>query len=240
MAIDGAGDAIGALVEESGGPSLSSYVLEHASIDLLREFAVHRSLYQRKEADPHSFALPRLGGRAKAALVEIQMDEYGHGEPGRAHAELFAESMVALDLDPTYGRYLHLAPAPTLATVNLMSHLALHRRLLAALLGHLALFEMTSVGPMGRYAEAMRRVGAPDAACEFYDVHVVADEHHGPLARARPGRRLRRRAPRRGRRSPCGAPRSPWRSRPASAITSSTSWTAGRSSLLGPDPASAA
>ncbi len=178
-----AGDEIAALVETSDGPSLSAFVVEHASVDILREFAIHRSLYQRKEADPHSFALPRVGGRAKAALVEIQMDEYGNGVPGRAHADLFAETMRALDLDPTYGRYVAHVPAVTMTTVNLITHLALHRRLLAALLGHLALFEMTSVGPMGRYAEAMRAIGAPDEACEFYDVHVVADEHHGPLAR---------------------------------------------------------
>ncbi len=178
-----AGDAIAAITEGGDGPSLSRYVHDHASPRLLREFAIHRSAYQLKEADPHSFALPRVRGAAKAAFVEIQMDEYGNGQPGQAHAELFAATMRWLGLDTTEGAYLPQLPAPTLATVNLISHLALHRRLLPALLGHLALFEMTSVRPMARYAAAMRRIGAPDPACEFYDVHVVADEHHGPLAR---------------------------------------------------------
>ncbi len=182
--VDGsAGDAIVRAIDEFEGPSLSGFILEHASLDVLREFAIHRSAYQLKEADPHTFALPRVSGAAKAAFVEIQMDEYGNGVPGRSHAELFATSMEGLDLDSTYGQHLPRLPAATLATVNLISHLALHRRLLPALLGHLALFEMTSVGPMGRYAEAMRRVGAPEQAIEFYDVHVEADEHHGPLAR---------------------------------------------------------
>lgn len=179
-----AGDAIDALVDAADGPSLSQYVLDHASPEILREFAIHRSAYQLKEADPHTFALPRFGGPAKSAFIEIQMDEYGDGVPGRSHAELFAISMDGLDLDPAYGHYLSRLPASTLATTNLMTHLALHRRLLPALLGHLALFEMTSVTPMGRYAAAMRAVGAPEAACAFYDVHVVADEHHGPLARS--------------------------------------------------------
>jgi hypothetical protein len=179
-----AGDTIEALVVAADGPSLSQYVLDHASPEILREFAIHRSAYQLKEADPHSFALPRFGGPAKSAFVEIQMDEYGNGVPGRAHAELFATSMDGLGLDPSYGRYLAALPATTLATTNLITHLALHRRLLPALLGHLALFEMTSVTPMGRYAAAMRKIGAPEEACVFYDVHVVADEHHGPLARS--------------------------------------------------------
>jgi hypothetical protein len=58
----------------------------------------------------------------------------------------------------------------------------LHRRLRGALIGHHALFEMTSVEPMGRYAAALRRSGAPEDACRFYDVHVDADEVHQRLA----------------------------------------------------------
>lgn len=178
-----AGDAIVATIDEADGPSLSEHVARSSSIDRMREFSIHRSAYQLKEADPHTFALPRLAGPAKAAFVEIQMDEYGEGRPGRAHADLFAKSMRALGLDDRYGHYVDRLPASTLATVNLITHLAFHRRLLPALLGHLALFEMTSVGPMGRYAAALRQLGMGDDACEFYDVHVEADEHHGPLAR---------------------------------------------------------
>jgi hypothetical protein len=149
----------------------------------LREFAVHRSAYQLKEADPHSYALPRLAsGPAKSAYVEVQGDEYGDGRPGAAHQELFADTMRGLGLDATYGAYLDVLPAETLATVNLLSVFGTSRRWLGACVGHLALFEMTSVGPMARYAAAIRRVTGSDAAARFYDVHVVADEHHQRLA----------------------------------------------------------
>ena len=143
---------------------------------------IHRSAYQLKEADPHTWAIPRYSGRSRAALVEIQMDEYGEGVPGKAHADLFAATMRALGLDPTYGAYLDQLPATTLASVNLASMFGLHRRWLPALLGHLALFEMTSVAPMGTYAAVVDRHGLGPEAREFYDVHVIADEHHGPLA----------------------------------------------------------
>jgi hypothetical protein len=49
--------------------------------------------------------------------------------------------------------------------------------------GHLALFEMCSVGPMGRYAAAIRRLGVDDRAAHFYDVHVEADAAHEVIAR---------------------------------------------------------
>lgn len=168
------------LARADGGPSLSARVAGHATLDQVRELAVHRSAYQRKEADPHSWAIPRFSGRAKAALIEIQADEYGGGVPGESHAELFAATMVALGLDPTYGRYLNRIPAVTLATTNLISLLGRQRRLRGALAGHLALFEMTSVGPMGRYAAGLRRLGV--GGTRFYEVHVEADAHHQHVA----------------------------------------------------------
>ncbi len=164
------------------GPSLSASMAARADRDELRELMIHRSAYQLKEADPHSWGIPRLAGRAKAAMVEIQFDEYGAGVPGRSHAELFATTMAALDLDTSYGHYLDRLPAVTLATGNLISLLGGQRRLLPALIGHLALFEMTSTGPMQRYSDALRAVGVDSAGREFFDVHVVADAHHSVVA----------------------------------------------------------
>jgi hypothetical protein len=147
------------------------------------EFLVHRSAYQLKEADPHSWAIPRLAGAPKAALVEIQADEYGGGRPERMHARLFADAMDALGLDPRYGAHLDLIPGVTLATVNLMSLCGLHRRLRGAITGHLALFEMTSSIPNRRYASGLRRLGVSDPrALAFFDEHVEADAVHENIA----------------------------------------------------------
>src|SRR5205085_4633526 len=132
-------------------------------------FLVNGSGYQLKEADPRSWALPRRHGGAKAALVEIQADEYGGGRAERIHAHLFAASMEALGLDPAYGAYLDHIPGPTLATVNLMSLFGLHRRHRGAIVGHLALFEMTSSLPNGRYAAGLRRLGYDSPATDFFD-----------------------------------------------------------------------
>jgi hypothetical protein len=177
-----AGRLIETAIADFEGPSLSGYLRDRGTRDEFAEFVVHRSAYQLKEADPHTWAIPRYSGPSRAALVEIQMDEYGNGKPGAAHADLFATTMHALDLDATYGAYLDRLPATTLATANLASMFGLHRRWLPALLGHLALFEMTSVEPMQRYAETVDRHGLGPDAREFYDVHVLADAHHGPLA----------------------------------------------------------
>jgi hypothetical protein len=172
-----------ALIDGGDGPSLSRWVEARGDLEHLAELAIHRSAYQLKEADPHTWAIPRLpAGRAKSALLRLQGDEYGNGQPHQSHAELFADTMGALGLDATYGEYLDAIPAVTLATVNLLSMFGLHRERIGACMGHLAVFEMTSVTPMTRYANAHRRVLGSDRGAAFYDVHVIADAEHEVIA----------------------------------------------------------
>jgi hypothetical protein len=147
-----------------------------------REYLTLRSVYHLKEADPHTFAVPRLSGRAKAAMVEIQADEYGGGTAERMHSELFAGLLRDLGLDPTYGALWDEAPAAAFASVNTMSLFGLHRRWRGAALGHLAAVEMTSSEPSRRYSAGLRRLGFDERTTVFYDEHVEADAVHEQLA----------------------------------------------------------
>src|SRR5690606_35389134 len=96
--------------------------------------------------------------------------------------ELYALTMDRLGLSPAYNHYLDALPGVTLATVNLVLLFGLHRRWVGALVGHLAVFEMTSVTTMARYAVALRRLDFDPWTCLFYDTHVVADAHHQTVA----------------------------------------------------------
>jgi hypothetical protein len=58
----------------------------------------------------------------------------------------------------------------------------LHRRHRGAIVGHLALFEMTSSIPNRRYGAGLRRLGYGEDATAFFDVHVVADAVHESVA----------------------------------------------------------
>jgi heme oxygenase-like protein len=173
---------LAAVVAADDGPSLSGYLRGRATHAQFREFVTHRSIYHLREADPHTWAIPRLAGAAKAALIEIQIDEYGGGVAGRMHQELFKQTMSWFDLDLAYGAHVDAAGAPTLATNNLMSWFGLHRRNRGALLGHLAAYEMTSSLPNRAYASGLRRLGGDTAATAFYDEHVEADAVHEQIA----------------------------------------------------------
>jgi hypothetical protein len=174
--------ALAALTAADDGPPLSAFLARKATVDQFAEFVAHRSVYHLKEADPHSFGIPRLAGPAKAALVEIQSDEYGGGRPDRMHQTMFAATMRSLGLDDGYGGYVDAVPAVTLATSNAISLFGLHRRLRGALAGHLAAFEMTSSEPNRRYGNGLRRLGGDAQATAFYDEHVVADAVHEQIA----------------------------------------------------------
>lgn len=176
------GEALFRIEAADEGVSLSRRLEATADLEEFREFVVHRSLYQLKESDPHSWAIPRLNGPAKTALLEVQGDEYGGGRPERMHSVIFAKTMRALGLDDRENAYLDRIPGPTLATVNLMSAFGLRRERRGAIVGHLAMFEMTSTQPNRRYGNALRRLGFDENATDFYDEHVEADAVHENIA----------------------------------------------------------
>ncbi|WP_342001548.1 iron-containing redox enzyme family protein [Microbacterium sp. LWH7-1.2] len=170
------------LTAPSHGPSVSRFVAKKADRRQLDEFLIIKSIYTLREADPHSWAIPRLTGRAKAALVEIQSDEYGGGDPGRVHAAIFAGTMRGCGLDDTYAAYVDQVPAIVLASQNMMSMFGLSHRLRGATVGHLAAFEMTSSLPNRSYGDGFRRHGFGPDVTWYFDEHVEADAVHEQIA----------------------------------------------------------
>jgi hypothetical protein len=175
-------DALFTLTAEPGGPSLAKYVAKKATLEQVHELLVQRSVYTLREADPHTWAIPRLTGRAKAALVEIQADEYGGGRPDRVHQHIYAGTLRGAGLSDEYGAYVDHVPAITLASFNVMSMFGLNRRFLGAIVGHLTAYEMTASIPCRLYADGMRRHGMPPEVTHYFDEHVEADAVHEQIA----------------------------------------------------------
>lgn len=170
------------LVESYESVPLAGHLQRKATAEQVREFLVHRSIYQLKEADPHTWVVPRLSGAPKVALVELQFDEYGAGRHQRMHARMFADTLEACGLDATYGAYIDEVPAQTLSVSNAVSMFGLHRRLRGAAMGHLAAFEATSSLPARRVAMGLRRLDFPPVAAAYFDEHIEADAVHEQVA----------------------------------------------------------
>jgi len=163
-------------------PDVLAQVHRSGDRSRLLELLAHRSVYQLKEADPHTWMMPRLHGAAKAALLEIQFDEYGAGRAEDIHATLFADTLAACGLDNGYGAYVDDVPGATLAISNTGSMFGLHRRLRGAAAGHFAAVEATSSLPSRRMSATLQRFGFGPAATRFYEEHVEADAVHEQVA----------------------------------------------------------
>lgn len=175
-------EALFAYVADHDGASLARHVQSAATADQVLDLFRVRSIYHVKEADPTSWVIPRLPTGPKAALMELQYDEYGGGDPNRLHSHLWALGMDALGLRADYGAYIDDAPLEVLEQNNAMSLFGLHRRLRGAALGHLAAFEMTSSMPSRRMAQGLERLGLAPAMVAYYTEHVEADAVHEQLA----------------------------------------------------------
>ena len=174
-------DAFFGYVADHDGPSIARFVQREADrgqvLDLLR----WRSIYHLKEADPQTWTIPRLPTVAKAALVELQYDEYGAGDPNRLHAQLWARGMEAAGLRAEYGAYVDEAAYEILEQNNAQSLFGLHRRLRGAAMGHFAAFEATSSLPARKMAQGLERLGFDEAIVDYYAEHVEADAVHEQL-----------------------------------------------------------
>lgn len=175
-------EALFAYIEEYEGPSLASFVKQRATKDQVFELLSYRSIYHLQESDPVAWLVPRLPVVPKAALMEVQYDEYGAGNPERLHAYLFAQGMEASGLRSDYGAYIDDAPCEVLEINNAMSMFGLHRRLRGAALGHLAAFEASSSLPSRKMAQGLERLGFPAEMIDYYTEHVEADAVHEQLA----------------------------------------------------------
>ncbi len=178
----GVAERLFALVLEDDSPSLGRYIQRQADRSEAVEFLIHRSIYNLKEADAHTWAIPRLTGAAKVALVELQYDEYGTGNLDRLHSQMFADTLRACGLDSSVGAYIDEVPAVTLSLNNGLTMFGLHRRLTAAAMGHLAAFEASSSQPSRQVARGLRRLGFPEPAAAYFDEHVEADAVHEQVA----------------------------------------------------------
>jgi hypothetical protein len=148
----------------------------------VRELLSVRTIYHLKESDPTAWVVPRMPVGPQAALMELQYDEYGAGDPNRLHAHLFARGLEACGLRPEYGAYIDDVPREVLEQNNAMSMFGLHRRLRGVALGHLAAFEATSSLPSRRMVQGLDRLGFPLEMIDYYDEHVEADAVHEQLA----------------------------------------------------------
>ena len=161
---------------------MSRYVAKKATVEQLREFLIHKSVYQLKEADPHTWAIPRLAGRRQGRPGGDPGGRVRRRPPGPDAQCPLRPDHARAGAGHGYGAYVDAVPAIALASVNMMSLFGLNRRLRGAIAGHLAIYEMTSSRPNQLYGNGFRRHGFGADVTGYFDEHVEADAVHEQIA----------------------------------------------------------
>lgn len=113
-----------------------------------------------------------LPPRAKMELATNYWDEMGNGDPVAVHTYLHEQLSDALQLES-------VEDESTLARSAILGLLATNRALQPELLGALGLIELQA-GPRSRLVvQGLMRIGAPEEAVPFYQVHAEVDPRHG-------------------------------------------------------------
>lgn len=174
--------ALDELIQRSSKNLLSLYLTESGTLEQFRELCVHHSAYQLREADPSAYGMPGFADDA----TSTQTSDDAEGDIGApSPSSLFGDTMVALGLDPSYGSYVENLPGVTLALVNLTSMFSVERKWRAALVGHIAVSDMTSSEPMYRYGQALIRFGVNWEGRRFYCMEANVGARHTAIARDR-------------------------------------------------------
>lgn len=113
-----------------------------------------------------------LPARAKMELATNYWDEMGNGDLHAVHTHLHEQLSDALHL-------ASIDDESTLARSAILGLLATNRALRPELLGALGLIELQA-GPRSRLVvQGLMRIGAPEQAVPFYEVHAEVDPRHG-------------------------------------------------------------
>ena len=117
-----------------------------------------------------------LSGPAKLEMAVNYWDEMGNGELEDVHTELHHDMARALGLEPPHREFEATA---SLLRAALGGLLATNRHLQPEMVGALGVIELQAGPRCRRVLTAFDRLGLPEEARPFYEVHAAVDPRHG-------------------------------------------------------------
>lgn len=117
-----------------------------------------------------------LSGPAKLEMAVNYWDEMGNGALADVHTELHRDMARTLKLEPPHREF---EPTASLRRAALGGLLATNRHLQPEMVGALGVIELQAGPRCRRVLTAFDRLGFPEAARPFYEVHASVDPRHG-------------------------------------------------------------
>lgn len=166
------------LVTASPQPFTSprTWLVEEMGLEALQRLLSEYAIDGLTEASAMFAIVPRLQGRAQAAVMRILIDEFGCGNPQRVHAELYRQLLQELGLSTDLKEYLDTVNEESLAFVNVYHWLTKRAPRVDAYLGALAYTEMAIPTSFASFAVACERLGIRQRT--YFTEHVHIDPYH--------------------------------------------------------------
>ena len=117
-----------------------------------------------------------LSGPAKLEMAVNYWDEMGNGALEDVHTELHHDMARTLHLEPPHREF---EPTASLRRGALGGLLATNRHLQPEMIGALGVIELQAGPRCRRVLTAFDRLGLPEEARPFYEVHAAVDPRHG-------------------------------------------------------------
>jgi hypothetical protein len=173
---DGASAALRALGALDLVPPVYRFVAEDATYDQLIEFLTLEGGPDGGFDDLVAACQIGLDGEPKLELARNYWDEMGDGDAAAVHTELHRDLSRCLGIEAVPRTE---QPLEALERSALGSLLATNRSLQPEMVGALGLIELQAGPRCRKVLDGLRRVGAPEDALPFYEVHAAVDPKHG-------------------------------------------------------------
>ena len=131
------------------------------------------------EASQLSRMLGGVSNEIHAMLTRLFLEEYGGGRLPRKHSTYFQAMLSELDLRTEPEAYFDVVPWEILANINHSFLLSERKRYFLRYIGGLLYTEVSVPSSFCHYSSAARRLGLPQSAMGYWDLHVREDERHG-------------------------------------------------------------
>lgn len=156
------------------GDPLFPWLAQYATLDEMKWFLTQEAAGEAGFDDLVALAQLRMPVQAKLEMSRNYWDEMGRGHESAMHGPLLSRVVELLELAPVPEHTVW----ESLALANTMAGLALNRRYAYQIIGALGVVEMTAPGRVSCVNEGLKRLGVPDEARTYFQLHAGLDIKH--------------------------------------------------------------
>lgn len=164
--------------QASNHPFYRDFLENRASLEDVRFYLAQETSLDPRLDDILALLIMGTDGSEKMELTSNLWDEVGNGDQADAHATVFARTLDAAGVSPSFIASNIMLEARICGNVS--AALALSRRHYYKAIGYFGVTEYLTPRRFRSFVMGCKRLDMPYAAYEYHSLHVQIDSRHGP------------------------------------------------------------